>query len=129
MNAKNFLIGGIIGGITDFLLGWVIHGIILHDAAGPNAGKENLAIIALGCLAFGLLLSYVFNLGEGISNWASGMKAGAVIGLLMCLWYDFFNNMYSQTLDYKMLAMHALISIVTAGIVGGVIATVNGKMK
>lgn len=129
MNVKNVLVGGIAGGLTDFFLGWIIWKFILHDATSPNNGKENLMFIALGCLCFGLILSYVCNLGEGISNWMSGMKTGAVIALLMHLWYSFFESMYLDAIDYQMMGMGAVVSIISGGIVGGVVATVIGKMK
>ena len=129
MNVKNILVAGIVGAIADFLLGWIIWGMILHDANDPNAGKENLAIIACGSLCYGLLLSYVYNLGEGITTWMSGMKAGAVITLLMSLWYSFISSMYLETMDYKMMGMGAVVAVISGGIVGGVVAMVNGKMK
>lgn len=129
MNVKNFIVGGIVGGVTDFLLGWLVYGIILHDATAETAGKENLPIIFAGCLSFGFILSFVFSQGEGVNNWMSGMKMGAVIGVLMNLWYGFFHAMYDETVDIKMMAMSAVITLITAGIVGGVVATVNGKMK
>jgi hypothetical protein len=31
MNVKNFIIGGIVGGIVNFLLGWIIYGMLLKD--------------------------------------------------------------------------------------------------
>ena len=129
MNVKNFIVGGIVGGVVDFFLGWLIYGIILNDAADPNAGKENLGIIFAGCLAFGFIISYLFSQGEGITKCVPGIKIAAVVGLLMSVWFDCFYHMYDAALDYKMTAMGAGVSVVIAAIVGATVATVNGKMK
>ncbi|MBP6558070.1 MAG: hypothetical protein KAX93_04300 [Flavobacterium sp.] len=129
MNVKNFIVGGIVGGVTDFLLGWLVYGLLLNDASDPNVGKENLGIIFGGCLCFGLLLSFVFSQGEGITTWMAGMKMGGVIAMFMSLWYGFFEKMYSETVDLKMMAMSAVVSLILGGIVGATVAIVNGKMK
>ncbi len=31
MNVKNFIVGGIVGGIVDFLLGWLFYGMLFKD--------------------------------------------------------------------------------------------------
>ena len=31
MNVKNFFIGGIVGGIADFFMGWLIYGNLLKE--------------------------------------------------------------------------------------------------
>jgi hypothetical protein len=129
MNVKNFLICGIIGGIADFLLGWLVYGILLHDETMPNAGKENLALIFGGCLCAGFIISFICTHSTPIVDWMNGMKVGAVIALLMHLWYGFFEAMYKDSVDVKMMAMGGVISLILGGIVGGIVAVVNGKMK
>jgi len=128
MNVKNFIVGGIVGGITNFLLGWLVYGILLNDTSNPNTGKENLALIFAGCMVFGFIISYIFAQGEGITKCVPGIKIAAVVGLLMSVWFDCFYHMYG-TVDYKMMAMGAVTSMVIASIVGAVVAVVNGKMK
>ena len=131
MNVKNFLIGGIVGGIADFLMGWLIWGILLHDTFPPPAGSgpENMLFIFLGCMSFGFLISYVFSQGEGISTCMSGIKMAVGIALFMCLSTNFFRNMYTDTIDVTMLAIDVVASLVLAAVVGAVVAVVNGKMK
>jgi hypothetical protein len=129
MNVKNFIICGIVGGITDFLLGWLVYGVLLHDETMPDAGKENLLLIFAGCLCGGFILSFICTHSTPITTWMGGMKVGAVIALLMHLWYGFFEAMYKDSVDVKMMAIGGLTSLVLGGIVGGVIATVNGKIK
>ena len=130
MNVKNFLIGGIVGGIVDFLLGWIVYGMLLHDMMPMEPGaKENLMHIFLGCMSFGFLVSWVFSQGEGISNVSAGIKMALGIAIFMGLCSHFFMNMTSETIDFKYMAIDILGSLVLATGVGASIAMVNGKMK
>lgn len=131
MNVKNFIVGGIVGGIVDFLMGWLIWGIALKDTFPPpeGSGPENMLFIFLGCLSFGFLISYVFSQGEGISTYMAGIKMAIGIALFMSLSIGFFKDMYSETIDIKLLAIDIVASVVIAAVVGAAVAVVNGKMK
>lgn len=131
MNVKNFIVGGIVGGIVDFLLGWVVYGMLLKDTfpKPDGAGAENMMFVFLGCMSFGFLISYVFSQGEGISNMAAGIKMAIGIALFMALCNNFFMGMYQETIDVKLMAIDILASLVLATGVGAAVAMVNGKMK
>ncbi|NDP28720.1 MAG: hypothetical protein GZ087_15050 [Flavobacterium sp.] len=130
MNVKNFIIGGLVGGLVDFLLGWLIYGILLKDTfPTEGGGKENIIFIFLGCMSFGFLISYVFAQREGISKCVPGIKLAAGIALFMSLSTNFFMNMNKETIDVKLLIIDVVASMVLASFVGAVIAVVNGKMK
>ncbi|KIA86437.1 hypothetical protein [Flavobacterium sp. AED] len=129
MNVKNFLVSGIVGGIINFLLGWMLYGIIFKDAF-PSNGNENMLFIFLGCLTFGLLTAYIFTKWAGISNWITGFGAGAIIGLFMALYMDLFANSMKPTADinFQIMALDIVITIVMSAFTGAVIALVNGKL-
>ena len=130
MNVKNFIVGGIVGGIVDFLMGWLVYGMLLKDTFPMEAGaKENMLFIFLGCMSFGFLISYVFSQGEGISNVGSGIKMALGIALFMALCSNFFMNMTKETIDVKLTAIDVVASMVLATAVGAAVAMVNGKMK
>ena len=131
MNVKNFFIGGIVGGIVDFLMGWLVWGILLKDTMPKpeGAGPENMMFIFLGCMSFGFLISYVFSQGEGISAWMAGIKMAAGIALFMALSNNFFMNMYKETIGLKLMGIDIIASIVVSSVVGAAVAVVNGKMK
>jgi hypothetical protein len=130
MNVKNFIIGGIVGGIVNFLLGWIIYGMLLKDFFPiPEGSSENLAFIGYGSLAFGFLLSFVLAQGETVTKCVPGVKLAAFIGLFVALYFNFFQNMYSDTIDVKLLLIDTLASMVIAAFMGASIAVVNGKMK
>lgn len=130
MNTKNFIVGGIVGGIVNFLLGWVIYGMLLKDLfPAPEGGTENLAFIGYGSLAFGFLLSFILAQGESVTKCVPGIKLASIVGLFVALYFNFFQNMYSASMDAKQVAIDTLASVVIAGFMGACIAVVNGKMK
>jgi hypothetical protein len=127
MNAKNFLVSGIVGGIVDFLFGWLFYGILFKDIY-PQNENMNLLFIFLGCMTFSLFVAYIFTKWAGITNPITGLKAGAVIGLFTSLSMNFF--MYSSmSVNYQNMALDVVISIVISAFVGASVAFVNGKMK
>ncbi len=128
MNVKNFLIAGIFGSIADFLLGWLFYGILLKDTF-PMTGTTNFLYVYLGCLFWALVLSYVFNLGEGISRCVPGIKTAAILGFLSSLSINFFQNISKDVADYKLIGIDVVTSLVLSGLVGAVIAVTLGKLK
>jgi hypothetical protein len=131
MNVKNFIVGGIVGGIVDFLMGWLVWGILLKDVMPKpeGAGPENMMFIFLGCMCFGFLISYVFSQGQGISQCVPGIKMALGIALFISLSNNFFYNMYKETIDFKLMGIDVIASAVVGVVVGAVVAVVNGKMK
>lgn len=128
MNTKKFILGGIAGGIVDFLLGGIFYGVLFTDIYPSDENATNYAFIMLGCLTFGFLMSYIFVKWASITQFITGAKAGAIIGLLYGLSMNFF--MYSsKEPDYNLLAIDTVLNIVMGAAVGGVVALVNGKMK
>jgi hypothetical protein len=130
MDAKKFLVSGLMGSIVNFLLGWLLYGIIFA-AQFPVTGLMNMTMIVLGSLAAGLFVAYIFAKWAQISNWKTGLQAGAVIGLFLGLYYDFYNNAMKATadIDWKTLGLDIMLTIVITALAGAVIAFVVDKMK
>jgi len=127
MNVKNFLVSGVVGGIVNFLLGWVFYGMLFKDIY-PEGENMNLLFTFLGCLTSGLFIAYIFTKWAGITNPVTGIKAGAVIGFFTSLSMNLF--MYSnRTVNYQNMALDVIITIVISAFMGAIIAFVNGKMK
>lgn len=128
MKIKNFVIAGIVGGIVNFLLGWLFYGELFKDFFPQDEATMRLEFIFFGCLVYGLFISYIFTKWAGITEAATGAKAGAVIGFFYALSVNLF-MMSSKEPDYQMLVMDTAITIVMSAIVGAVIALVTGKLK
>ncbi len=130
MNTKTFLIAGILGGIVDWLLGWLLYGILLIDYfPQPEQSTKTMVCIFLGCLTFGLFISYIYNKWAHISTALTGATAGIVIGLFMALNASFFNVALVKGVTYGMFALDVTVSVVLASIVGAVVGAISGKLN
>ena len=126
MNVKNFIVAGLVGGIVNFLLGWLFYGILFKKYF-PSSEQENMLFITLGCFTFGFFISYIFVRWAAITVWSTGFKAGAVIGLFTALYMNLFMNAMTNTPDYKIMALDIVISIIMSGLVGVGVALSNSK--
>ncbi len=129
MKIKNFLVGGIIGGIVDWLLGWLFYGILLKDFfPQPEESTTTMVYILLGCIFFGLFIAFIYTKWAQITTFATGAKGGAVLGLLLGIFYNFFNLAMMPGATYETFAVDVAVTTVMTTIVGGVIGAINGKL-
>ena len=129
MKTKNFIGSGIAGGIANFFLGWLFYGILFKDTfPQPDESANAMILIALGSLTFCLFIAYIFTKWAQISTASSGAKAGAIIGIFVSLFYNFFGMAMNADATYQMFATDLGISIVMTAITGAIIGYVNGKM-
>ncbi len=129
MNTKKIIVAAIAGFVVYFLLGWLFYGVLFTDLyPKPENEAEHLQFVALGCLFFSLLISYVWVKWAGFTNWISGLKAGAIFGLL----YGTSMNMFMASgMQFVMenFIKDMIATVVSVAILGAVIAFVNDKMK
>ena len=128
MNTKNFLISGLIGGIADWLLGWLFYGVLFAKQF-PASDDMNMLFITLCCLMFGFIIAYIFVRWAGISTFASGAQAGAILGLMFGLWSNFFRFSDTTTVDYSLFFLDVAIGVVMTAIIGGIVGLVIGKLN
>jgi hypothetical protein len=127
MNTKNFILSSLAGSVIYFFLGYVFYGILFKDIY-PSGENDNLVFVYLGCLSYALMLGYVFNQWAGISQYMTGLYAGAFIGLLYGMSMNFF--MYSsQPPNMTNMITDIAINAIISGITGAVIAFVISKLK
>jgi hypothetical protein len=132
MNAKNFLVSGIVGGLVNFLLGWLLYGIVFESQFPVKEGDVmNITMIALGSLVSGLFVAYIFIKWAHINNWMTGIKSGAILGLFLALYWNFFINVKKSTdnIDWQIFGLDTILTIVLTALTGAAIAIVCNKMK
>jgi hypothetical protein len=131
MNTNKFLIGGIIGGIAYFLLGWVVWGMLLMDFMQQNMGTATGVMkaeadmdwlyLGIGNLFSGLALSYVLN-KAGAKGIAAGAGVGAFVSLLISAGFNFtmLGTSNITTLNGAMvdIAANAVVGAIVGGIIG-----------
>lgn len=130
MKTKTFVISGLVGGVVDWLLGFLIYGVIFAETfPQPQEGTNAMLFITLGCFAFGFFISYIYNKWAHITTLATGAKAGAIIGLFMGLISVLFKMAEVTDIDYQIYGLEFIISIVMAIVVGAVVGLTNGKLE
>ena len=136
MKTNKFLVGGIIGGIANFLLGWLVWGTLLMSfmkdhttEAGKAVMRADADMIWWALIAANLVLGFLlaFILGKaGAKSAGAGAGIGAVVGLLMSGAFDLFNYAFMNLSDTTGMAVDVLASMVVSAIVGAIIGWVNG---
>lgn len=130
MNAK-LIISTIAGGITYFILGFLVYGMLFADSFTPNAAivKEPMEMWAMvfSCLIFAFLIALISQRWAGVKTFSGGLVTGAIIGGLVSASVDL--GMYSM---YNLMALNTLLLDVVlngiiSGIAGGVIGLVLGS--
>ena len=126
--------GTVFGGITFFVLGWLIYGLLLMDFMSANSDTSIMRpesemiwwAMILSNLIMALVVTLILN-WSGASKPVDAIKIGALIGFLICLGIDF--SMYSMTTMYNMTAIivDAIVTTIMVGITGAVIVLTWGK--
>lgn len=128
MNTKNFIIGGIVGGISQYLLGWLFYGILFKNQM-PASEHMNFLFIFLGCMTTGFYMSFIFNKWANIATLQTGAMAGGIIGLFSGLISSFFKFAEMPVIDYNYFMLDTFIMIAMQLVTGAVIGFVNSKLK
>jgi hypothetical protein len=129
--------GTLFGGITYFLLGWLVWGILLKDfmlanmnqcANRPEGVMVWWAIIASNLTA-ALLLTLILNWSNA-KGIVDGLKTGALFGFLFALIVDLsFWSMTTMFNTIGSLLIDILVSTVVLAAVGMIIVLTWGKEK
>jgi hypothetical protein len=129
--------GTLFGGITYFLLGWLVWGILLMDFMSANMNHcanrpEGVMVwwaIIVSNLAAALLLTLILN-GSKAKGIVDGLKTGAFFGFLYAMTVDLsFWSMTTVYNNFGPLLMDILASTVVLAAVGMIIVLTWGKEK
>lgn len=126
---KNFLTATIAGGVTLFVLGFLIYGVLLADFFANDAVSAEPIwwAVTLGQLLSAAFLAVILG-WKGVATGKEGFHAGAVVGALMGL---AFGLMMYGTMDnvhtMATLIGDTVVSLVMYGTAGAVIATVLNR--
>lgn len=135
MDTKKFLMGTVAGGISYFLLGWLVYGMALEStmAAYSNSAcmrpMEDMVMwsMIVGNLGYGAVLTYVFLKAGNVSSFGSGAQTGAVVAFLMGFSIDLMMYATSTLMTSTTgIVIDVIASTVMGGVVGGIIGVVLG---
>jgi hypothetical protein len=131
MDTKKFALGTIAGGVAMFITGYLIYGLALRGFYEANM-INNVSLetprflwLILGNLGFAAFYTYIFVKWTGIKTFATGAKAGAVLGVLLGLgfsltWYGTANLM-TLTGAFVDVVVNGVMTAVVCGVIGMVV--------
>ncbi len=101
----------------------------MGSATGVVKDPPDFLWLVLGQLLFAAFLTQVVGGWAGASTAGDGMKAGAIVGILVGLGYDL--TLYSTTNMFNLTAMFvdAIMVTIQVSLASAVIAVVMGKTK
>ena len=131
MNTKSFIISGFVGGIVNFLLGWVFYGMLFKDSFPQPSESDSsaMAFIAVGAFSVAFFIAFVFGHWAQISTLKTGAIGGALIGLFMGIIANAFARGMDASITFERMLIDFAVTIVMYCIVGAVIGLLMGKMK
>ena len=133
MATKQFTMATLAGGVTVFVMGFLLYDLALGDFFAANAGTAtgvakaaiDMVPLAIGQVFLAALLVMVMG-WRGDSSAGDGLKTGAIVGLLFSLgvnltWYGVFNisNLTATLVD-------PIVFMIQLGVGGAVIGAVLG---
>ena len=129
--------GTLIGGVSYFLIGWLVYGVLLMDFFTPLtntcANRPEGEMIWWAMILSNLLIALFVTLllkWSGARTITDGLKTGALFGALFTATIDL--SLYSMTTMYKSLLPIVIETVVSAAvfaIVGMIIVLTWGKER
>ena len=132
MKIDKLLLSTLAGGVAYFILGFLMYGMLFmkffeaHSTSSAMKDPMDWWALILGNLIWALFLAYVFSRWASVSTFMGGLKAGAVIGLLVTLAFDLTIFGTSDMMDLTGTLVDPIVNTVMTGITGGVVGWVLG---
>ena len=134
---KRLILAGFSGAIVQFLLGWLIYGILLADFMNSHTthyeglmkdmnGGSFIILIFLSGLVMSFLITYIFQHWAKFDKFLPGLTGGMLVGFLMALSFDLFSYASMNMITVASMVVDVAANTVVTGIVGGTIACVLG---
>ncbi len=138
MNVKQFSISALAGGVSLFLLGYLIYVVAMPGYYESNAGsatgvmKEDpstMPIIFLGQLCLASLITLIYLKWAGIKTFGTGLKSGLLIGILLTLSTNLVMFSTTNIMNFQAAIVDSIVWTIAIGITGGVIGLLLGRIK
>jgi putative flippase GtrA len=128
INTKNFIIGGVVGGMVYFFLRWLIYGVLISTQYPPS-GDAGLISILLGSLTIGFLITFLFQKYKQITTPLTAFRSGLKLGVFFGLINVFFQNTDLFSAEIPMMVWEILITIIVTSFTAGAIGFVLHKLE
>jgi uncharacterized membrane protein len=137
-NSKIFT-AGLVGAVVAFLLGFIVYGNLLTEffvensgsASGVMRGDDEMQWIPmiLGHVTWGMLFAIIFGKWAKISTFATGAKAGALLGFLIGASFDLIQLGSTHIPNLTGIVVDIIVMTIVSAIVGGTVGWFFGRNK
>jgi membrane protein YqaA with SNARE-associated domain len=137
MDTGKIVTAGLLGGVVAFILGYLMYGIIMADFFQSNMGSATGVMrgdadmqwvpLILGHLSWGLLFAIIYGRWASISTFATGAKAGAVLGFLVAFTTNMINYGTTNIANLNAVLGDIVVMTIVAAIVGGTVGWFLGR--
>lgn len=137
MSNNKIFTAGLVGAIVAFLLGYLVYGLALTDffmensgsATGVMRGDDEMQWIPmiLGHITWGMLFALIFGRWANIATFATGAKAGALLGFLIGASFDLIQLGSTHISNVTGIIADIVAMTVISAIVGGVVGWFLGR--
>lgn len=136
MDTKRLAIGTLVGGITLYVVGYLIYDVLFSEFFAANVGSATGVprdpplqwAIAVGNLSLAALFTLAIMSRARSATITEGFKTAALVGFLVWLGVDFIRYGVENVLNLTAAIVDPLLESVHAGIAGAAIAAVLGKV-
>jgi hypothetical protein len=136
MDTKRLATGTLAGGVTLFVLGYLIFDVAVAgfyaanagSATGVNRDAQLVWAIVLGSLAYAALITYVMANSREPMTMGAGVTTGAIVAFLLWFTVDFTLYGYWNVANLTRTIVDPLLEAVRGGVAGAAIAAVLGKV-
>jgi hypothetical protein len=138
MDIKKLLVGGIVGGILFFGLGYLIYGNLLTGfmqkhpgtATGVDRAMDDIQFLYLviGNMAMGFLLAYIF-VKSNVSSMGSGFVTAGIVGALVSVGVDCVTYATTHVISKTGMAADVAATTVMCAITGAIVGMIMGMGK
>ena len=132
MSAKSFVLATVAGGVTLFVLGGVLYGLLMADffESQSSVAMRETPIwwaLILGELLLAAFVTLIFGRWATISTALGGLKAGAIIGVILTAAINFTMYAVSDIMNPTGAAVDVVVATIRLAVAGAVIGLVLGK--
>ncbi|MBI4886354.1 MAG: hypothetical protein HY824_04635 [Acidobacteria bacterium] len=137
MDTRRLAAGTLVGGITIWVLGYVIFDVTFADFYAANVGSATgvgrdaqlMWAVVLGSLSYGALIAYAMGNRTATPTVGGGAAVGAVVAFLVWFTVDFILYGVSNVSNLARTIVDPVLELVRGGVAGAAIAVVAGKMS
>lgn len=132
MKEGRFWGAAVAGGVTLFLVGFVLWGLVFEGFYAAHAGTATGVVreemdffhLALGQFFWAVLLGMIIKSYAGVTGFVQGLKIGASVGFLAFLSVGLTQLSMTHLLDVTLAMVDPFVEAVWSGLGGGVIGLV-----